>query len=123
MYYKPLITALSLVWGGGLVGYAMNVQEDQRALIEQTSLQASPEAVRVVPPPRVATISEPAPIVIEPAVLEIPAVVIRATRHKPTALKAPEPTVKPCSGWRELGPQHVSSGKASGLHEVRELCQ
>src|SRR5262245_22476662 len=89
MYYKPLIFAVSLVWGGGMFGYAMNVQEEQRAL-EQLSLQPSPDAVNVIPPPRVPRISEPAPVVVEPAALEIEPVVIEAVRHraKPRVPKA-----------------------------------
>jgi hypothetical protein len=125
MYHKPLIFALSLVWGGGLFGYALNVQDEQRAL-EQASLEPSPEAVRVMPPPPTAKVSEPAPVVVEPAALDIPPVVIRAPlRVKPRApvVKPVVLMTRPCSTWRELGPQHVNSGNPSGMHEVRELCE
>jgi hypothetical protein len=120
---KPLFFAASLLSGTGLFAYAVAVQHEVPA--DTTSLEPSPETVRVVPP-RAVTISEPGPVVVEPAALEIEPVVIEAPlKYRVQALPPPEPEpprTTPCSSWRELGPQFVSSGTEPGTHQVRELC-
>jgi hypothetical protein len=123
---KPLIFAASLLSGTGLFAYAVKVQH-HTGVPDVASLQPSPDAVRVVPPARTATISEPEPVVVEPATVDIEPVVIRAPAkyHAPPAAPEPEvppPTTTPCSSWRELGPQFVSSSAQTGTHQVRELC-
>jgi hypothetical protein len=119
---KPLFFAASLLSGTGLFAYAVAVQHEAQAA--PVSLEPSPESVRVVPP-RPVMISEPGPVVVEPAALEIEPVVIQAPAKYRTQAAAPEPEpprTNPCSSWRELGPQFVSSSTQPGTHQVRELC-
>lgn len=118
---KPLLFAASLVSGGGLFAYTLTVQHGERERLEP-SLEPSPTAVHVVP--QAARISEPEPVVVEPAVLQIEPVTIYAPLHrtaKPAAEK-PAEAATPCSTWRELGPESVSSGPVVGVHQVRSLC-
>jgi hypothetical protein len=123
---KPLLFAASLLSGSGLFAYSATVQETRRAA-EQPALAPSPEAVRIVPPAPPMVISEPGPVVVEPAVLELEPVVIepparRRVAPAPVVPARTETLTSPCSGWRELGPQNMTSGTATGMHQVREIC-
>jgi len=82
----------------------------------------------------------------EPAILELPPVVVTRSSHgitwqlmPPTESKTPQVdeistpsdastppsaprSLKPCSRYRELGPTHVNEGVPTGSRSVRDLC-
>jgi len=108
--------ALALIPAGaaalGTVGY---LQHQPRALTsdEHVFVPAPIPAVRVIETPKVAP--QPEPVVVEPLVIQATPVARPRVAKKVAKLA-------PCTGWRNLGYDHVDNGKASGVNRVRELC-
>ena len=120
--YQPWMFSAMLAAGGGLVAFSV---KQQRPSVPSLAPEPPAIAVHVVPPPAPTFVAEP---VVTNPVLQLPAIVIEGNRHRAAArieATAPEPPIaeRPCSQWRDLGPTHVVSGKASGNLSVRELCR
>lgn len=118
--YQPWMFSAMLAAGTGLVAFTVKLQ---RPSVPDIAPEPPAPAVHVVPPPAPTFVAEP---VDTNPVLQIPAIVIEGTRHRPAVRSEPaatEPVAeRPCSQWRDIGPTHVVSGTASGNLAVRDLC-
>jgi hypothetical protein len=114
--YQPWIFAAAVVSGSALIAFSVT---QANPIGPEPSLEPSPDAVRVVPPDAPTWVPEP-PV----TSIDLPALVITARSLTARKREAIEPRLRPCSGWRAIGPAYVdSAGNPTGERRVRELCE
>ncbi|HTM46427.1 MAG TPA: hypothetical protein VL137_15810 [Polyangiaceae bacterium] len=111
------IVSLSLIASGaglfGVIGYMQHHHPESGVKAEPVA--AAPLRVFVDKPVEVAPPAEPTTVVLPP-------MVVKEKKISRSAPVAKPPTRVPCSGWRDLGYQHVDNGQATGVSRVREIC-
>jgi len=114
--YQPWTFAAAMASGSALIAFAVTQGNPSGP---EPSLAPSPDAVRVVPPDAPTWVPEPPVITID-----LPAVVITARPLTARKREVIEHRLRPCSGWRAIGPAYVdSAGSPTGERRVRELCE